>query len=144
MKRRQSTLGFTLIEMLVVFTLLALLLTIAVPRYFHAVEGSREKVRLQNMATLRDALDKYRADQGRYPNDLIELVNKQYLRMIPLDPVSDTSAWIPLAHPAGLETGIYDVAPPKSPDHLTGEAPKIESSAPDTTQPLSGGVSLQK
>lgn len=105
-------LGFTLIELLVVFTLLALLLSIAVPRYLSTVDHSRDKVRQQNLATLRDALDKFKADQGRYPNELGELVTKQYLRMIPLDPVSGTQAWVPLAHPAGLEQGVYDVAPP--------------------------------
>ena len=97
-----------------VFTLLALLLSIAVPRYFQTVETARENVRQQNMATLRDALDKFRADQGRYPSELAELVNKQYLRRVPLDPVSGLSTWTPLNHPAGLEVGVYDVAPPVS------------------------------
>lgn len=106
--------GFTLIELLVVFTLLALLLSIAVPRYLTTVDSSREKVRQQNLATLRDALDKFKADQGRYPNDLAELVTKQYLRTLPKDPVTETQAWVPLTHPTGLEAGVYDVAPPKS------------------------------
>lgn len=105
--------GFTLIELLVVFTLLALLLSIAVPRYLSTVDSSREKVRQQNLATLRDALDKFKADQGRYPNELGELVTKQYLRALPKDPVTETQAWVPLAHPTGLETGVYDVAPPR-------------------------------
>jgi general secretion pathway protein G len=107
--------GFTLIELLVVFTLLALLLSIAVPRYLQTVETSREKVRQQNMATLRDALDKFKADQGRYPTELAEIVDKQYLRQIPADPVSGSTAWVPLPHPTGLETGVYDVAPPLAP-----------------------------
>src|SRR4051812_5757347 len=72
--------GFTLIELLVVFTLVALLLTIAVPRYLTTTETAREKVRAQNMATLRDAIDKFKADQGRYPTELADLVGKQYLR----------------------------------------------------------------
>jgi general secretion pathway protein G len=110
----RAEIGFTLIELLVVFTLLALLLSIAVPRYLSAVDNSREKVRQQNLATLRDALDKFKADQGRYPNELGELVTKQYLRALPKDPVTDTQAWVPLSHPAGLESGVYDVAPPRS------------------------------
>lgn len=109
----RATAGFTLIELLVVFTLLALLLSIAVPRYLHATDSAREKVRMQNMATLRDALDKFKADQGRYPTELAELVRKQYLRNIPLDPVTGSSGWVPLAHPAALEPGIYDLAPPE-------------------------------
>ncbi len=104
--------GFTLIELLVVFTLLALLLSIAVPRFLATTDTAREKVRSQNMATVRDALDKFKADQGRYPTELAELVQKQYLRSIPLDPVSGTTSWTPVAHPTGVEPGIYDVAPP--------------------------------
>jgi general secretion pathway protein G len=110
--QRRMHRGFTLIEMLVVFTLLALLLSIAVPRYLSTTAGARDKVRLQNMATLRDALDKFKADQGHYPTELAELVQKQYLRNLPLDPVTESSAWTPLPQPAGLEAGVYDVGPP--------------------------------
>lgn len=106
--------GFTLIELLVVFTLLALLLSIAAPRYLATVDNSREKVRQQNLATLRDALDKFKADQGRYPSELAELVARQYVRALPLDPVTGTQAWVSLQHPTGAEQGVYDVAPPVS------------------------------
>lgn len=125
-KRRRSNSGFTLIELLLVFTLLALLLSIAVPRYLHSVDSAREKVRQQNMATLRDALDKFKADQGRYPSELSELVAKQYLHHIPFDPVSGTTTWTPLAHPAGLETGIYDVASPPVLSAPAGDLPLPE------------------
>jgi general secretion pathway protein G len=110
-KRKRSN-GFTLIELLVVFTLLAMLLTIAVPRYFNIADNSRNKVRDQNMATLRDALDKFKADQGRYPGELTELVSKQYLRKLPVDPVTGSSEWTLLEDPAKNFAGIYDVAPP--------------------------------
>jgi general secretion pathway protein G len=113
--RRGSALarGFTLIELLIVFTLVALLLTIAVPRYLGATETAREKVRLQNMATLRDALDKFNADQGRYPMALSELVDKSYLRAVPLDPVTGSSRWIPVPRQGASAPGIYDIAPPE-------------------------------
>lgn len=104
--------GFTLIELLVVFTLLALLLSIAAPRYLSTVDNSKDKVRQQNLATLRDALDKFKSDKGRYPNELSDLVNAQYLRSLPFDPVTGTQAWVPLTHPTGLEQGVYDVAVP--------------------------------
>ncbi len=110
MKKRFT--GFTLIELLVVFTLLALLLSIAVPRYLQIADGSRVKVRDQNMSTMRDALDKFKADQGRYPTELKELVSKQYLRQIPTDPVTGSSEWMPLEDPAGSYSGVYDIAPP--------------------------------
>lgn len=104
--------GFTLIELLVVFTLLAMLLTIAVPRYLQIADHSREKVRDQNMATLRDALDKFKADQGRYPTELAELVGKQYLRKLPVDPITGSSEWTPLEDPAKNFAGVFDVGPP--------------------------------
>lgn len=104
--------GFTLIELLVVFTLLALLLSIAVPRYLRTADSSRVKVRDQNIATLRDALDKFKADQGHYPTDLTELVSKQYLRRIPVDPVTGSVDWQVIEDPKGVNTGVYDVGPP--------------------------------
>ncbi len=108
----KSAVGFTLIELLVVFSLLALLLSIAVPRYLNTTDNARAKVREQNMATLRDALDKFKADQGRYPSELAELVHKHYLRKLPLDPVSGSSGWIALPHPWGAEAGVYDISAP--------------------------------
>ena len=121
--------GFTLIELLVVFTLLALLLTIAVPRYLGAMDSAREKVRMQNIATLRDALDKFRSDQGRYPSELGELVSKQYLRDLPTDPVSGTTSWIPLPHPGVLEPGVYDISPPQGAASSSGHHAGIEGTA---------------
>lgn len=112
--RCSASKGFTLIELLVVFVLIALLLTIAVPRYFHSMESAKEKVREQNLATLRDAIDKFKSDQGRYPGTLTELVQKQYLRQLPQDPVTRSDKWAALPVPGAAEAGIYDVAPPAS------------------------------
>ncbi|MDH5331637.1 MAG: type II secretion system GspH family protein, partial [Aquincola sp.] len=75
--------GFTLIEMLVVMTLIALLLTLAVPRYFSTIDNGRLNVQQQNVASLRDAIDKYFGDQGKYPDSLDDLVAKRYLRQVP-------------------------------------------------------------
>lgn len=113
---RRHMRGFTLIELLVVFSLLALLLTIAVPRYMNSSDAAKEAVRAQNLATLRDALDKYRADQGRYPQELAELVQKQYLRSMPLDPVSGSTKWTVLTHQSASEPGVFDVKPPSVPE----------------------------
>lgn len=119
--------GFTLIELLVVFTILALLLTLATPRYLKTLEGGKSKVQAQNMATLRDAIDKFRADQGRYPVQLEEIVTKQYLRQIPLDPVSGTRDWVSVPSPNGDETGIYDVKAPDVPS--TSLLPGVNTNA---------------
>jgi len=103
--------GFTLIEMLVVMTLIALLLTLAVPRYFNALDTGRTRVQQQNLATLRDAIDKFNADVGRYPDDLEELVVKKYLRQVPLDPFSEAANWT-VVGPADPSLGnVYDVQP---------------------------------
>ena len=115
--------GFTLIEMLVVMTLIATLLTLAVPRYFAALDNGRLRVQAQNIATLRDAIDKFYADQGRYPDALEELVTKKYLRQIPLDPVSESTAWVVLP-PADTSAGnVYDVQP--SPRAAVTAAPPV-------------------
>jgi general secretion pathway protein G len=102
--------GFTLIELLVVMAIIATLLTLAVPRYFHSVERSKEAVLGQNLATLRDAIDKYHADIGRYPDALEDLVTKRYVRQIPVDPITESNAtWI-VVPPEDAEQGaVYDV-----------------------------------
>ena len=101
--------GFTLIEMLVVMTRIATLLTLAVPRYFTALDNGRLRVQTQHIATLRDAIDKFFADQGRYPEALDELVSKRYLRQIPLDPVSEAANWVVLAPKDSAQGNVYDV-----------------------------------
>ena len=103
--------GFTLIELLVVFAILATLLTLAVPRYFSSVERSKEAVLKQNLSTVRNALDQFHSDTGKYPERLEELVEKRYLRAIPVDPITERDdSWVPQPPPAdsGL-SGIHDV-----------------------------------
>jgi general secretion pathway protein G len=102
--------GFTLVELLVVMAIIATLLTLAVPRYFGSIEKSKEAVLKQNLATLRDSLDKYYGDTGRYPDSLDDLVTKKYLRNIPLDPLTESaSTWV-LVPPVDPGKGaVYDV-----------------------------------
>lgn len=102
--------GFTLIELLVAMTILALLLSIVVPRYFHSVTKAEETVLKQDLTLMREALDKYHADTGSYPDTLDDLINKKYLRKIPVDPVTQSVAtWI-LIPPSNTEKGaIFDI-----------------------------------
>jgi general secretion pathway protein G len=87
--------GFTLIELLVTLAIIALLLSLAGPRYFSNVTRAEESTLKHNLATLRDAIDKHYADSGKYPSALEELVQKKYIRALPLDPVTQsTSSWI--------------------------------------------------
>jgi general secretion pathway protein G len=86
--------GFTLIELLVVLAVIALLLSLAAPRYFQHVDRSREAVLRENLAAIRDAIDQFHADTGEWPATLDSLVEKHYLRAMPKDPVTDsTDTW---------------------------------------------------
>ena len=103
--------GFTLIEMLVVMTLVALLLTLAVPRYFRSLDSAKLTVERQDVATMRDAIDKFYGDLGRYPDTLDELVAKRYLRQIPVDPVTELADWTIVAPVDTTMGNVYDVQP---------------------------------
>lgn len=87
--------GFTLIELMVVLSIVALLLSVAVPRYFNSVDRTKENVLKATLATTRDAIDKFLGDNGRYPDSLDQLVEKRYLRSVPYDPLTDsTVTWV--------------------------------------------------
>ena len=87
--------GFTLIELLVVMAVIALLLTIALPRYFGSLEKSKVVALQENLQVLRVTLDRFYADKGRYPDMLDELVEQKYLRAVPVDPITESSrTWI--------------------------------------------------
>jgi general secretion pathway protein G len=102
--------GFTLIELLVVLAVIATLLSIALPRYFSSLEKSREAVLRQDLALLRDSLDKYYGDKGKYPDALEDLVSNRYLRSVPVDPITDSSeTWVSVAPEQPDMGGVYDV-----------------------------------
>lgn len=102
--------GFTLVELLVVLAIIALLLTIAVPRYFSSVERSKEVALRENLQVLRSGIDKYYADKGEYPSALSDLVTQHYFRQVPLDPVTESAATWQLLPAAGADkAGVADV-----------------------------------
>ena len=102
--------GFTLIELLVVMAILATLLSLAAPRYFDSVENAKEAALRTDLRLLREAIDKHRADTGRFPDSLQRLADSRYLHAVPIDPLTDTAAsWVALPHPDGVTPGIYDV-----------------------------------
>jgi general secretion pathway protein G len=112
--------GFTLIELLVVMTIVALLLTLALPRYFGSVDKSKEAVLKENLHQMREAISRYYADKGRYPESLDSLASDKYLRRVPIDPITEsTSTWQVVRPEDAQKTGVYDIrsgAPGKSRD----------------------------
>ena len=103
--------GFTLIELLVVMTIIATLLSIAAPRYLRSVDDARESALKSNLAQMREAIDHFHADRGTYPQALSDLVEKRYLRAIPVDPITESAqTWQLLPAPGSEDTGaVYDV-----------------------------------
>ena len=102
--------GFTLIELLVVLAVVATLLTLALPRYFGSIDKSKEAVLKENLYQMREAISRYHADKGKYPESLEALASDKYLRKVPLDPVTDSAAtWIVVAPQDPTAGGVYDV-----------------------------------
>jgi general secretion pathway protein G len=118
---RTSLRGFTLIELLVVLAIVALLLTLAAPRYLQSIDASRETLLIENLRITRNVIDSFLADTGRYPESLDELVERRYLRTLPHDPVlDDATAWqvVPVPSSSGIGGAVFD----------------LRSSAPGTTR----------
>jgi general secretion pathway protein G len=107
--RLRQWLGFTLVELMVVLTVIALLISVAVPDYIGRARRAEEAVLKQNLTLMRDALDKHFADAGSYPSRLDELVVKRYLRAIPNDPFTQTSSWTVVAPNDPRRGGVFDV-----------------------------------
>jgi type II secretion system protein G len=109
-KRRRSTTGFTLIELMVVLAIIGLLVSIVAPHYSGRVTRAEETVLRQDLLLMRDALDKHFADAGQYPASLQDLVTKRYLRSVPSDPITQSNATWVLVPPADRQQGgVYDV-----------------------------------
>lgn len=104
--------GFTLIELLVVLAIVALMLTIAAPRYFQSIDKSKETLLIENLRLTREVIDRFYADVGRYPHSMEELVEEKYLRSIPHDPVTDSATtWTTVSVPqnTGAEGSLWDI-----------------------------------
>ena len=102
--------GFTLVELLVVLAVVATLLTLAVPRYFGSIDKSKEAVLKENLNQMREAISRYYADKGKYPESLETLAGDKYLRKVPLDPVTESAAtWVAVPSADPQKGGVYDV-----------------------------------
>ena len=100
--------GFTLIELMIVVSIIGILATIAVPSYQSSLIKARETVLRQDLFTMRELLDQHRADQGKYPPSLESLVAAGYLRVLPKDPFTNSAdSWQEITEPT--EGGVFDV-----------------------------------
>jgi general secretion pathway protein G len=113
--RMRSVRGFTLIELLIVMSLIVVLTSIGLLGYRTSVQRGREAVLLEDLFRMRDAIDQFYVDKGKYPVDLSELVGSQYLRSVPIDPMTRSAdSWqvIPAEPDPNNPTadiGIYNV-----------------------------------
>lgn len=102
--------GFTLVELLVVMAILMLLITVAAPRYFNGVERAKESALKQTLAVVRDAIDKFHADNARYPESLQELAERKYIRTVPEDPITESrDTWQIVAPEEDMPGELYDL-----------------------------------
>lgn len=106
----RSVSGFTLIELLVVLAIVALLLTLSLPRYFNRIDSAKESILADNLRNTRAVIDQYHADTGKYPESLEQLVGRKYLPSMPVDPISGSSAtWIIVPPEDASQGGVYDL-----------------------------------
>ena len=101
--------GFTFIELMIVLSILALLLSIVFPRYFNGLTQAKETVLLKDLTVMRTAIDHYYNDKGQYPQSLRELVTQKYLHEIPTDPITGRDdTWV-LIYPSDGSSKIFNV-----------------------------------
>lgn len=109
---RRRGFGFTMIELVVVMAVLGLLLSLAMPRYMASLDRGREQVLQNNLAQMREAIDRFYGDNARYPEQLEELVAKRYLRAVPINPFTEGPDWTVVAPPSGAKGAVFDVRDP--------------------------------
>ena len=102
--------GFSLIELIVVVAIIATLLVVALPRYEASLDRSRDLTLITSLKTMRESIDRFHEDKARYPQSLEELVEKKYLRAVPVDPVTGVSGtWVFQESDEQGQPGIVDV-----------------------------------
>ncbi len=117
---RRAAAGFTLIELMIVITIIGILATISQPMFRNAMVQAREAALRENLYVLRDAIDKFYADTDKYPESLTDLVEKRYVRKLPKDPITGSAeSWqvVYYTDDKGQQAGIIDV---KSGSDATG------------------------
>jgi general secretion pathway protein G len=115
MQRRTRQLGFTLIELMVVISIIVILMSVAIPRYQASILRARETVLRDDLYTMRTVIDQYTLDKQKAPQSLQDLVDSGYLKTLPMDPFTNSrDSWVPvtddsLMSPDQSQPGIIDV-----------------------------------
>jgi general secretion pathway protein G len=115
---------------MIVMTVMGILITIAQPSLKQSIVKAKESVLKENLFQMREAIDQFYADNSKYPDQLMDLINDQdrsrsYLRAIPRDPFTNSADWITVAPVEGTEGGVFDV-------HSASELLAIDGSAYNT------------
>ena len=113
-RARSGQSGFTLVELMIVISIIAILLSVAVPNFIQSLKHANESVLKQDLFSLRSSIDNYTMDKAKAPQSLDELVSAGYLRKIPVDPVTGQQDWVPVQDDSlfsadQTEPGISDV-----------------------------------
>ncbi len=129
--QRTRQLGFTLIELMVVISIIVILMSVAIPRYQASILRARETVLRDDLYTLRSVIDQYTLDKQKAPQSLQDLVESGYLKQLPIDPFTNArDTWVPVTDesimsPDQSQPGIIDV-------HSSSEQKSSEGTAYST------------
>lgn len=119
--------GFTVIELMVVLTVMAILVSIAAPRYVAHVDNARDTALKHNLKAIREAIDQFQADRGLAPKSVAELVQARYLKEVPEDPVTQRrDSWLFVSGDQSVATDAIAVG-------VAGRA-TVRSGAPGTAK----------
>lgn len=113
-RRKRGDLGFTLIELMIVMTIIVILIGMAAIRYDKTVQHANEAVLKTDLRTIRDAIDNYTLDKQAAPQSVDDLQQAGYLRSVPVDPMTHAKDWVPefdsvVLSPDQTTTGMVNV-----------------------------------